>query len=44
MEHTCVIRRARVGDLPRLAELMYEHIAYEKSAPPPTPSAATPCP
>ncbi|MFF8267675.1 GNAT family N-acetyltransferase [Streptomyces sp. NPDC016562] len=35
MEHTCVIRRARVGDLPRLAELMHEHIAYEKSAPRP---------
>ncbi|MGW7462312.1 N-acetyltransferase family protein [Streptomyces sp. NPDC054797] len=35
MEHTCVIRRARVGDLPRLVELMHEHIAYEKSAPRP---------
>lgn len=33
MEHTPVVRRARVGDLPRLAELMREHIAYEKSAP-----------
>lgn len=33
MEHTPVVRRARVGDLPRLVELMREHIAYEKSAP-----------
>ncbi|MFC9295436.1 GNAT family N-acetyltransferase [Streptomyces sp. NPDC057011] len=30
-----VVRRARVGDLPRLVELMHEHIAYEKSAPRP---------
>ncbi|MFI1282391.1 GNAT family N-acetyltransferase [Streptomyces sp. NPDC020858] len=36
MEHTSAIRRARVGDLPRLAELMHEHIAYEKSAPRPS--------
>ncbi|MGW4505187.1 N-acetyltransferase family protein [Streptomyces sp. NPDC004436] len=35
MEHTPVIRRARVGDLPRLVELVHEHIAYEKSAPRP---------
>ncbi|MFF4446167.1 GNAT family N-acetyltransferase [Streptomyces sp. NPDC001502] len=35
MEHTSVIRRARVGDLPRLAELVHEHVAYEKSAPRP---------
>ncbi|MCX5302635.1 GNAT family N-acetyltransferase [Streptomyces sp. NBC_00160] len=35
MEHTSVIRRARVGDLPRLVELVHEHVAYEKSAPRP---------
>ncbi|WST92948.1 GNAT family N-acetyltransferase [Streptomyces erythrochromogenes] len=35
MEHTPVIRRARVGDLPRLVELIHEHVAYEKSAPRP---------
>ncbi|MEU9236536.1 GNAT family N-acetyltransferase [Streptomyces subrutilus] len=35
MEHKPVVRRARVGDLPRLVELMREHIAYEKSAPRP---------
>lgn len=35
MEHMPVVRRARVGDLPRLVELMREHIAYEKSAPRP---------
>ncbi|KJK49641.1 GNAT family N-acetyltransferase [Streptomyces sp. NRRL F-4428] len=35
MEHTPVIRRARVGDLPRLVELVHEHVAYEKSAPRP---------
>ncbi|MEJ8641831.1 GNAT family N-acetyltransferase [Streptomyces sp. MS1.HAVA.3] len=36
MEHTSAVRRARVGDLPRLAVLMHEHIAYEKSAPRPS--------
>ncbi|MGW7440131.1 N-acetyltransferase family protein [Streptomyces sp. NPDC054849] len=40
MEQTSVIRRARVGDLPRLVELMHEHIAYEKSAPRPPDLAA----
>ncbi|MFE7095123.1 GNAT family N-acetyltransferase [Streptomyces erythrochromogenes] len=35
MEHLPVIRRARVGDLPRLVELIHEHVAYEKSAPRP---------
>ncbi|WSZ43060.1 GNAT family N-acetyltransferase [Streptomyces sp. NBC_00190] len=34
-EHTPVVRRARVGDLPRLVELIHEHVAYEKSAPRP---------
>lgn len=35
LEHSSVIRRARVGDLPRLVELIHEHVAYEKSAPRP---------
>ncbi|MEU5149023.1 MULTISPECIES: GNAT family N-acetyltransferase [Streptomyces] len=35
MEHLPVIRRARVGDLPRLVELIHEHVAYEKSDPRP---------
>ncbi|MFG2340228.1 GNAT family N-acetyltransferase [Streptomyces yangpuensis] len=35
MEHMPVIRRARAGDLPRLAELIHEHVAYERSAPRP---------
>ncbi|MEV7521075.1 GNAT family N-acetyltransferase [Streptomyces sp. NPDC091371] len=34
-EPTPVIRRALVGDLPRLVELIHEHVAYEKSAPRP---------
>ncbi|WSF37097.1 GNAT family N-acetyltransferase [Streptomyces sp. NBC_01351] len=35
-EHTTpVVRRALAGDLPRLVELVHEHIAYEKSAPRP---------
>lgn len=33
--HTSVVRPARPEDLPRLVELMHEHIAYEKSAPRP---------
>ncbi|MFF3623909.1 GNAT family N-acetyltransferase [Streptomyces sp. NPDC002467] len=32
---TPVIRRARPADLPRLVELIHEHVAYEKSAPRP---------
>ncbi|MFJ9766944.1 GNAT family N-acetyltransferase [Streptomyces erythrochromogenes] len=40
MEHTPVVRRARVGDLPRLVELIHEHVAYEKSAPRPADLAA----
>ncbi|WP_405487699.1 GNAT family N-acetyltransferase [Streptomyces sp. NBC_00096] len=38
MEHASadpVVRPARPGDLPRLVELMREHMAYEKSAPRP---------
>lgn len=35
MEHTPVVRPARPEDLPRLVELVHEHIAYEKSAPRP---------
>ncbi|MGW0391488.1 N-acetyltransferase family protein [Streptomyces sp. NPDC003042] len=35
MEHTSVVRPARPGDLPRLVELIHEHIAYERSAPRP---------
>lgn len=37
MDHTPtpVVRPARPEDLPRLAELMHEHIAYERSAPRP---------
>ncbi|MFD7259232.1 GNAT family N-acetyltransferase [Streptomyces sp. NPDC059874] len=34
-ERTPVIRRARPADLPRLVELIHEHVAYEKSAPRP---------
>nr|WP_078626275.1 GNAT family N-acetyltransferase [Streptomyces virginiae] len=40
MEHTSAVRRARVGDLPRLEELVHEHIAYERSAPRPPGLAA----
>lgn len=35
MEHTSAVRRARPEDLPRLVELIHEHVAYEKSAPRP---------
>ncbi|MEV6957344.1 GNAT family N-acetyltransferase [Streptomyces sp. NPDC051183] len=35
MDHTPVVRPARPEDLPRLAELMHEHIAYERAAPRP---------
>ncbi|WP_324289543.1 GNAT family N-acetyltransferase [Streptomyces sp. H27-G5] len=35
MEHTSVVRPARPEDLPRLVELIHEHIAYEKSEPRP---------
>ncbi|MCP3757430.1 GNAT family N-acetyltransferase [Streptomyces sp. TBY4] len=38
MEHTSaapVVRPARPGDLPRLVELMREHMVYERSAPRP---------
>ncbi|MGW5847724.1 N-acetyltransferase family protein [Streptomyces sp. NPDC055254] len=35
MENTPVVRRVRPEDLPRLVELIHEHIAYEKSAPRP---------
>ncbi|MFB6617273.1 GNAT family N-acetyltransferase [Streptomyces sp. NPDC085524] len=34
-QHTPVIRRARPADLPRLIELIHEHVAYEKSEPRP---------
>ncbi len=40
MEHASAVRRARVGDLPRLEELVHEHIAYERSAPRPAGLAA----
>jgi ribosomal protein S18 acetylase RimI-like enzyme len=30
------VRRARVADLPRVAQLAAEHAAYERAAPPPT--------
>ncbi|MGW7108761.1 N-acetyltransferase family protein [Streptomyces xanthophaeus] len=35
MEHTPAVRRARPEDLPRLVELVHEHVAYEMSAPRP---------
>ncbi|KJY39049.1 MULTISPECIES: GNAT family N-acetyltransferase [unclassified Streptomyces] len=34
-QHPPVVRPARPGDLPRLVELVHEHVAYEKSAPRP---------
>ncbi len=34
-EHRPVVRAARPADLPRLVELVHEHVAYEKSAPRP---------
>ncbi|MEU2393195.1 GNAT family N-acetyltransferase [Streptomyces sp. NPDC007369] len=40
MDHTPVVRPARPEDLPRLVELVHEHIAYEKSAPRPPGLAA----
>ncbi|MCJ0872932.1 GNAT family N-acetyltransferase [Streptomyces sp. AP-93] len=42
MEHTSaapVVRPARPEDLPRLVELMREHMVYERSAPRPAPLA-----
>ncbi|MFD7627647.1 GNAT family N-acetyltransferase [Streptomyces sp. NPDC059851] len=35
MDHVPVVRPARPEDLPRLVELVHEHVAYEKSAPRP---------
>lgn len=35
MDHLPAVRRARPDDLPRLVELVHEHIAHEKSAPRP---------
>ncbi|MFD3803965.1 GNAT family N-acetyltransferase [Streptomyces sp. NPDC058611] len=36
MDHTTpVVRRARPADLPRLVELVHEHVAYERAAPRP---------
>ncbi|MFE1557132.1 GNAT family N-acetyltransferase [Streptomyces sp. NPDC058734] len=32
MDHTGIVRPARPEDLPRLTELIHEHVAYEKSA------------
>ncbi|MEW2416372.1 GNAT family N-acetyltransferase [Streptomyces sp. NPDC046866] len=35
MDHLPVVRRARPEDLPRLVELIHEHVAYERAAPRP---------
>ncbi|MER5733047.1 GNAT family N-acetyltransferase [Streptomyces sp. NPDC002138] len=35
MDHRPAVRRARPEDLPRVVELLHEHVAYERSAPRP---------